>query len=59
MDIASFREARNLEIVPITRGQLIDLMARLHRAEGMTIEQARIHAEMLVEQHILQLKNGY
>lgn len=54
--LKAMRAARDLETVPITRGQLVELLARVHRAEGMKVEQAEIHARVLVDQWINQLR---
>lgn len=53
--IKALRTARDLETVPVTRGQLVELLSRVHRAEGMKVEQAEIYARMLVDQWIYSL----
>lgn len=47
---------RSLEIVPMTRGQLVQLLTRVHVAEGMPVEQAKIYADVHVSVFIAELK---
>jgi len=40
---------RDLETIPMTRGQLVQLLIRLHVAEGMSYNRAEINARMQVD----------
>lgn len=51
-------EVRDLETIPMTRGQLVQLLIRLHIAEGMSFAQAEIHARMQVDATFTHLKAG-
>jgi hypothetical protein len=55
--IKALRTARDLETVPITRGQLVELLSRVHRAEGMKVEQAENYARMLVDHWVYSLRS--
>ncbi|MET4210547.1 hypothetical protein [Bradyrhizobium sp. LA2.1] len=51
------REAvRDLETIPVTRGQLVQLLVRLHLAEGMNYKQAEIHARTTVDATFAHLR---
>jgi len=56
--LKSYAEARDLEAIPMTRGQLVQLLIRLHVAEGMPYSKAEIHARMLVDVTFAHLKSG-
>lgn len=56
--LKSFAEARDLETIPMTRGQLVQLLIRLHVAEGMAYTKAEIHARMMVDTAFIHLKSG-
>ncbi len=48
MTLDELKAASDAQTVPISRGELTELFSRLYRAEGMKVEQARIHAEVAV-----------
>jgi hypothetical protein len=54
----SLAEVRDLETIPMTRGQLVQLLIRLHIAEGMNYSQAQIHARTMVDATFVHLKSG-
>lgn len=54
----SYAAARDLETIPMTRGQLVQLLIRLHMAEGMNYSQAEIHARTMVDATFIHLKAG-
>jgi len=48
---------RDLETIPMTRGQLVQILVKLHLAEGMDYKQAEIHARIVVDAAFIQLKS--
>lgn len=56
--LRSMVAVRDLETIPMTRGQLRQLLIRVHIAEGMRCTQAEIHASMHVDQAFIELKAG-
>jgi len=56
--LKSLGEVRDLETIPVTRGQLVQLFIRLHIAEGMNYSQAEIHARMNVDATFAHIKAG-
>lgn len=54
--LKSLGEVRDLETIPMTRGQLVQLLIRLHLAEGMNYSQAEINARMQVDSTFIHLK---
>jgi hypothetical protein len=46
---------RDLESIPMTRGQLVQILVRLHLAEGMNYRQAEIHARTMVDATFVHL----
>ena len=49
---------RDLETIPMTRGQLVALLMRVFMAEGMEYAQAEIHARMHVDMAFIQTNAG-
>lgn len=61
-DIETFlkrqKEVRDLETIPMTRGQLRQLLIRINVAEGMSYSQAEIHASMHVDRAFIELRRS-
>jgi hypothetical protein len=47
---------RDLETIPMTRGQLVQLLIRLYLVEGMKFEQAEIRARIQVDATFAHLR---
>ncbi len=60
-DIEAFvrrqKEIKDLETIPVTRGQLRQLLIRVHVAEGMPYTAAEIRADMSVAQAFIELRH--
>jgi len=54
--LTKFKAEKDLEPVWMTRGQLREIVERLLIAEGMKIEQAKIHADMRVSAYLSKLR---
>lgn len=55
MTLDQIQAVRDLETIPMTRGQLVQLLIRLHLAEGMNYAQAEIHARYQVDATFVHL----
>jgi len=56
--LKEYNLVRDLDTIPMTRGQLVALLMRAYIAEGMAYAQAEIHARMQVDQAFIQTKAG-
>jgi len=49
---------RDLDTIPMTRGQLVQLLVRLYVAEGMSYARAEVQARMQVDATFINMKAG-